>query len=79
MPDKKVIKRNIEEISRSLAPGGTAKIQLRGIPVHKKSWYYGPSFDVNAVKKLIEGTSLTLLKTQDEGERYFWIWLSKES
>lgn len=77
MPSVKVIRKNIEEISRVLKTGGVAKIQLRGIPVSKNNWYYGPSFNEAGVEKLVKGTSLKVLKSEGVGQKYFWVWLKK--
>lgn len=77
MPSVEIIRRNIEEIARVLKPGGIAKIQLRGVPVKKNNWYYGPSFTKSGVGDLVNGTSLKIVKLDGEGERYFWAWLKK--
>lgn len=77
MPSVKIIRKNIEEISRVLKTGGVAKIQLRGIPVSKSNWYYGPSFNEAGVEKLVKGTSLKVLKSEGAGQKYFWVWLKK--
>jgi ubiquinone/menaquinone biosynthesis C-methylase UbiE len=77
MPDTQTIEKNIAEISRVLRPGGIAKIQLRGLPTSKKNWYYGPSFSVADARKLIKNLPLTMIKSDGEGQRYFWIWLEK--
>lgn len=77
MPSVDVVRRNIEEISRVLRPGGIAKIQLRGIPVSKDSWFYGPSFNKAGVERLVNGISLKILKSDGEGQKYFWVWLKK--
>ncbi len=77
MPSVGVIRKNIEDILRVLRPGGIAKIQLRGVPVDKDKWYYGPSFFLSGVKDLVRGTSLSVLRQKGEGERYFWVWLKK--
>lgn len=78
MPDKNTINKNIIEISRVLKHGGIAKIQLRGIPTSKKNWFYGVSYTVKEVKDMISSLPLDLIKTQDEGKKYFWIWLMKK-
>lgn len=77
MPSVEVIKSNIKEINRVLKNGGMAKIQLRGLPVSKENWYYGPSFDEPAVLNLLQGTDLQLVKTDGLGNKYFWVWLKK--
>ncbi len=78
MPDVETVTKNIAEISRVLRPGGIAKIQLRGLPTSKKNWFYGPSFSVADANKLIKNLPLTLIKSEGEGQRYFWIWLEKK-
>lgn len=77
MPDKKTVRKNIEEISRVLKKGGLAKIQLRGTPTIKGTWYYGPSFNKEDAYKLVDGLPLKILKTDGEGMKYFWIWLER--
>lgn len=77
MPNKKVIKKNFEEIKRVLKNDGIAKIQVRGLPTNKFNWFYGPSFTQKEVEKLTAETGMKLLKTDGENKRYFWLWLSK--
>jgi ubiquinone/menaquinone biosynthesis C-methylase UbiE len=77
MPNKEVIKKNIKEISRVLRKNGLAKVQLRGIPVSKDNWYYGPSFTKREVEKMINGIPLEILKIEGEGQKYLWVWLKK--
>jgi len=77
MPNKKVIKRNFEEVARVLKNDGVAKIQVRGLPTNKFNWFYGPSFTKKEIAILIAKTNLKLLKTEGENQRYFWLWLSK--
>jgi len=72
-----VVKNNIEEIARILCKGGIAKIQLRGVIVSKQRWYYGPAFTVSDVKRLISSTPLSLIHTENEGQKYFWVWLKR--
>ncbi len=75
MPSREIIRKNIEEIARVLKSDGIAKIQLRGIPVSKGNWYYGPSFNSADVQDLISGLPLSLLNIEGEGNKYFWVWL----
>lgn len=77
MPSIDIVQKNINEISRILKSSGVAKIQLRGVPTNKDNWFYGPSFNTVAVKKLLQGTDLSLLKTDGEGQKNFWVWLQK--
>lgn len=77
MPDKTTVQKNIEEVFRVLKPGGVAKIQLRGEPVKKGSWFYGPSFTISEVKEMFQSLPVEFLKTEGEGMRYFWIWFKK--
>ena len=77
MPSVEVIQKNIEGINRILKVGGIAKIQLRGIPTSKDSWFYGPSFNISAVQSLIQGTSLSIVKSEGENQKCFWVWLKK--
>ncbi len=78
MPDRQTIEKNLTEVSRVLRPNGIAKIQLRGLPTSKKNWFYGPSFSVADANKLIRDLPLTIIKSEGEGQRYFWIWLEKK-
>lgn len=77
MPSVGIIRKNIEDVARVLKPGGIVKIQLRGMPVDKDKWYYGPSFSAGGVRDLVRGTSLSVLRLEGEGERYFWVWLKR--
>lgn len=77
MPGKETVMSNISELSRVLRPSGIAKIQLRGIPTSKKHWFYGPSFTTKQVQSMIKNLPLSIVKSEAEGERYFWIWLEK--
>lgn len=77
MPNKKVIKKNFEEIKRVLKNDGIAKIQVRGLPTNKFNWFYGPSFTKKDIEKLTAETGMKLLKTSGENKRYFWLWISK--
>lgn len=77
MPSKEIIRSNMEEIARVLKPGGIAKIQLRGAPVSKDNWFYGPSFSSGDVRSLLTGLPLRVVQEEGAGERYYWIWLLK--
>jgi ubiquinone/menaquinone biosynthesis C-methylase UbiE len=77
MPSKEIVRKNMEEISRVLRVGGIAKIQLRGVPVNKNEWYYGPSFTKKDAYKLIRDLPLEIVKLEGVGEKYFWIWFKK--
>ena len=77
MPDIATIRKNVEEIARVLKSGGLAKIQLRGLPTSKKNWFYGPAFARRDAEKLIVSLPLTIIKTEGENQRYFWLWLEK--
>ncbi|OHA26147.1 MAG: hypothetical protein A3D52_00490 [Candidatus Taylorbacteria bacterium RIFCSPHIGHO2_02_FULL_44_36] len=77
MPDIAIIRRNLKEIGRVLKPNGLAKIQLRGLPTSKKNWFYGPAFARRDAEKLIVSLPLTIIKTEGENQRYFWLWLEK--
>jgi len=79
MPDKKTVTKNLLEIARVLKDDGIAKIQLRGLPTSKRRWFYGPAFVNKDVEKMIATMPFTLLKSEGEGQRYFWIWLRKNS
>lgn len=77
MPSVEVIGQNLKEITRVLKRGGIAKIQVRGTPIAKNSLYYGPHFDNASIKNLFREIPATLLKTEGEGQKYFWIYFSK--
>lgn len=77
MPSKEVIQKNFREIGRVLKQTGIAKIQLRGVPTDKTSWFYGPAFASAEVPNLLKGTGLSLLRHEGEGTKYFWVWLTK--
>jgi len=72
-----VVLNNLKEVGRVLKPGGIAKIQVRGIPVSRSEWFYGPSFTEEKIKTLLAKTPLKLKKSEGEGEKYFWLWLTK--
>lgn len=77
MPSETVIRCNFEEISRTLRPGGIAKIQLRGTPITRFSKFYGPSFTQASVENLLRDLPLRIIKSEGEGEKYFWLWFEK--
>lgn len=77
MADRETIRKNFEEASRVLKHNGIMKVQLRGVPTIKKEWFYGPSFDMGQVKKIIKGLPLSIIKTEGENQMYFWLWLKK--
>jgi len=79
MPDRETVKKNFVEASRVLKDGGIMKVQLRGVPSNKKEWFYGPSFTLNQVKKMIADLPLDIVKNEGEHEMYFWLWLNKRS
>jgi len=77
MPDKKTVRQNLNEIARVLKIGGLVKIQLRGLPTSKRHWFYGPFFELKDVESMVRSLPLSIIKTEGEGQRYFWIWLKK--
>ncbi len=77
MPSKKIIRKNLEEVARVLVSDGLAKIQVRGIPVAKRNWFYGPSFTVDQVQDIVHGLPLNIIKIEGVGSRYLWVWLKK--
>lgn len=77
MPNKKVVRKNFEEIKRVLKNNGIAKIQVRGLLTSKFNWFYGPFFTKKEIEKLVSEVGIKLLKTEGENQRYFWLWLSK--
>ncbi|PIR54285.1 hypothetical protein COU75_01625 [Candidatus Peregrinibacteria bacterium CG10_big_fil_rev_8_21_14_0_10_42_8] len=78
MPTPEIVRSNFEEISRVLKPGGVVKLQLRGIPTRKGTWFYGPSFRKKNVLQLIDGLQFQILKTDGENTKYFWVWLKRQ-
>lgn len=77
MSSKKTVRKNFEEIKRTLKDGGIAKIQVRGLPTSKMNWFYGPSFTKDEIEKLLSSVGLKILKMDGENQRYFWLWLTK--
>ncbi len=77
MADRETIRKNFEEAARVLKKGGIMKVQLRGVPTVKKEWFYGPSFDLSQLRKIIKGLPLAVLKTDGENQMYFWVWFEK--
>ncbi len=78
MADRETIRKNFEEAARVLKNNGIMKVQLRGVPTVKKEWYYGPSFDINQIKKILKGLPFSIVKTDGENQMYFWLWLEKK-
>jgi len=78
MPSAEIVKKNLSEVTRVLTKDGIAKIQLRGTPIAKSSLYYGPHFVTATIKKLLEDMSVEILKTEGEGNKYFWVYLAKK-
>lgn len=79
MPNKEVVRRNLEEVIRVLKPGGIAKIQLRGVPVKKSDWFYGPAFKSGDLEYFFNTQNARFIKKEGEGQKYFWIWLEKNN
>ena len=77
MPGRITVKKNLEEIARVLKKIGLAKIQFRGAPACKGSWFYGPSFKIRQINKMVERLPLQILKTEGEGTKYFWVWFRR--
>ena len=77
MPDIATIRKNVEEIARVLKSGGLAKIRRVCLPTRKKNLFYGPAFARRDAEKLIAGLPLSIIKTEGENQRYFWLWLEK--
>ena len=78
MPNKEVVEKNLREVARVLTPGGVAKIQLRGgHQPYRWQWFYGPSFTKDEAIALAKKAGLTVLKTEGEGDKRFWLWFSK--
>ncbi len=73
MPSLKVIQGNLCEISRVLKLGGLAKIQLRGLPVRKSRWFYGPALTPVRLRQLIGDLPLVVLREEGVGEKYYWV------
>lgn len=76
MPTKEMVEKNFKEIYRTLAPRGIAKIQVRGKPTEKGKWFSGVSFTPEELSSVLG--KLTLMKSKGAGEKYFWLWLTKE-
>ncbi|MCB9805872.1 class I SAM-dependent methyltransferase [Candidatus Nomurabacteria bacterium] len=78
MPSKEVVKKNFEEIFRSLKKGGVAKIQIRGgHQPFKWQWFYGPVFKEQEAIDMVKSVGFNVLKTQDPDKKRFWLWLEK--
>lgn len=78
MPSKDVVKKNFEEIYRTLKKGGVAKIQIRGgHQPYKWQWFYGPVFKEKEAIEMVEGIGFKVLKTKDPQAKRFWLWLEK--
>ncbi len=79
MSDRETIRKNFEEAVRVLKNNGIMKVQLRGVPTVKKEWYYGLSFDVKQIKKILKDLPFSIVKIDGENQMYFWLWLEKKS
>lgn len=78
MPNKQVVEKNLKEVARVLAPGGIAKIQLRGgHQPYRWQWFYGPSFTKDEASALAQRAGLKVLKTEGEGNKRFWLWFCR--
>jgi len=79
MPSREVIQGNLREVSRVLKRGGIAKIQLRGLPVRKSRWFYGPSITPTLFRQMTKELPVTVLREEGIGEKYYWVTLRRNS
>lgn len=78
MPSKDVVKKNFEEIFRTLNKNGVAKIQIRGgHQPYKWQWFYGPVFEEQEAVDMVKSVGFNVLKTKDPDKKRFWLWLEK--
>lgn len=77
MPSYEIIEKNFKEAHRVLKDNGLFKVQLRGVPAKKGTWYYGVHYNMESVKKLIRKTGFNLIHYEGAGQKYFWLWLRK--
>jgi len=78
MPDRETVKKNFVEAARVLKKGGIMKVQLRGLPCEKNTWYYGPSYTMNQLRHAIRDLPFLVVKDKGENQKYFWVWLEKK-
>jgi len=77
IPSYKIIKEYMNEIYRVLKPGGIFKVQVRGLEVDKKKWYYGVHFNEQKIKKILDKTKLKMLRIKREEKKLIWLLLEK--
>lgn len=78
MPKREIIEKNFKEARRVLKKDGLFKVQLRGVPAKKGTWYYGADYNLKQAEALAEKTGLKLFCHEGEGTKYFWLWLINE-
>lgn len=77
MPSYEIVEKNFKEANRVLKEDSLFKVQLRGVPAKKETWYYGVDYNMSSVKKLIEKTGFNLIHYEGVNTKYFWLWLKK--
>ncbi|MDP3999621.1 MAG: class I SAM-dependent methyltransferase [bacterium] len=78
LPTKEILADKLQEIYRTLKPGGIAKLHLRaGRGLYKWHWAYGISTTPAEAKALSEKIGFKFLNHQAEDSKSFWVWLEK--
>ena len=78
LPNSETAASYLEEIKRTLKPGGIAKIQFRtGGSPRKWQWFYGVSFVPEEISSLAQSAGLRIVKQYVDGARNIWTWFIK--
>ena len=78
MPNREVVKKNFEEVYRTLKKDGITKIQIRGGgQPYRWQWYHGKSFKKEEALEMLEKIGFKVLKVEGENTKLLWLWLVK--
>lgn len=78
MPNYEIVEKNFREIKRVLKEDGLFKVQLRGIPAKRGTWYYGVDYNIDSAQKLIRKIGFKLIHYDGINTKYFWLWLKNK-
>lgn len=78
VPTRILLADYLNEMRRTLKPGGIAKIHLRtGRGLHKWNWAYGVSVTPDGAAALAENAGFRVMKCEPENTKGLWLWLEK--
>jgi hypothetical protein len=46
---------------------------LRGVPVRKTEWFYGPAFTSKEIRTVLSSLAMDIVREEGVGEKYYWV------